>query len=151
MLIRYGLISLLFASIIPGSTLYAQSPGDTVGFTYYDYQSNGSSGQRIVLDEMGGKHVFWTWTWMNLYPPTVRYNFIDSSGIQQWPYDGTPVALDSRFPQACGDTADFIGLTYINADLPNNLWYCYFSMEQNVSECFQPPADSVYWPYISSM
>jgi len=149
MLIRYCLISLLLASITLGSTLYAQSPGDTVGWTYYDYQSNGSSGQRIVLDEMSGKHVFWTWTWMNLYPPTVRYNFIDSSGAQQWPYDGTTVALDSRFPQVSGDTADFIGLTYINVNFPNNLWYCYFSMDQNVSECFQPGIDSVYRPFIS--
>ena len=39
----------------------ADSPGDTVGTTWYDYQSNLLMGSRIVVDAFGGKHL----TWMN--------------------------------------------------------------------------------------
>jgi hypothetical protein len=60
-----------------------ESPGDIVGYTVYDYQSNGSSGNRVALCDDGSKY----FAWMNLYawpypgnPRHVYYNWIDPSG-----------------------------------------------------------------------
>jgi len=41
---------------MPGMLL---SPGDTVGITQYDYQTNGSTGNRIVVDNQANIHVSW--------------------------------------------------------------------------------------------
>ena len=62
------------------SEILAASPGDTVGWTQYDYQSNGSSGTRIALDNSSGIH----FDWMNgvVYPTTrkVSYNYLSPGG-----------------------------------------------------------------------
>ena len=56
------------------------SPGELVGGTQYDYQSNGSAGSRIALDSQGGVHV----VWMNgiTYPSLrhIYYNYRDNAG-----------------------------------------------------------------------
>src|SRR4030067_2766634 len=41
---------------MPGMLL---SPGDTVGITQYDYQTNGSTGNRIEVDNQANIHVSW--------------------------------------------------------------------------------------------
>ncbi|MFQ5870338.1 MAG: T9SS type A sorting domain-containing protein, partial [Candidatus Zixiibacteriota bacterium] len=68
------------------------SPGDTVGATHYDYQSNGSTGSRIVKDYLGGFH----FTWMNGIGfwqgnRWVWYNFLDENVVWPWPKTGTQV------------------------------------------------------------
>ena len=69
----------------------AASPGDTVGWTQYDYQSNGSTGNRIAVDGQGSIQV----DWMNgiVYPSAraIFYNFRNSGGWE-WPggYDPGP-------------------------------------------------------------
>ena len=42
-----------------GPGLIAQSPGDTAGMTHYDYQSNGSIGNRIAVDGVGTIDMIW--------------------------------------------------------------------------------------------
>ena len=37
----------------------SRSPGDQVGITWYDYQANGSFGQRIDVDDNGQAHIDW--------------------------------------------------------------------------------------------
>jgi len=64
---------------VPNAT--TDSPGILVGTTWYDYQSNGSSGRRIVVDGMGGKH----FAYMNgpndtFQPRSVDYNYVDANG-----------------------------------------------------------------------
>jgi hypothetical protein len=63
------------------------SPGDTMGFTQYDYQSNGSSGRRIVVDNQGGLH--FDWMCGEPYPSTrnVKFNCLTASG-SPWPGTG---------------------------------------------------------------
>lgn len=39
--------------------LIAQSPGDTAGTTHYDYQANGSVGNRIAVDGAGTTQMIW--------------------------------------------------------------------------------------------
>lgn len=132
-----------------GSGVLTSSPGDTVGWTYYDYQCSGSTGQRIVLDEIGGSHVFWTRTGSNLYPPGIWYNHIDSLGNVLWPYEGIPVVEYASFPQACADTGDFVGFTYNKTSILNNPWYSYFSLEYNISQSYQTGIDSAFSAYVS--
>jgi len=66
----------------------ALSPGETVGWTQYDYQTNGSSGNRVAVDNVGGVH----FDWMNgvTYPTTrkVSYNYL-YLGTWIWPGTGT--------------------------------------------------------------
>jgi len=56
------------------------SPGDTVGWTQYDMQSNGSSGTRVALDGAGGVH--FTWMKSNDFPSHrgVAYNYRSPTG-----------------------------------------------------------------------
>jgi len=63
---------------IPGAGIC--SPGDTVGWTQYDMQSNGSSGNRVALDNAGGVH--FTWMKSNDFPSQrgVAYNYRSASG-----------------------------------------------------------------------
>ncbi|KPJ50960.1 MAG: hypothetical protein AMJ41_00520, partial [candidate division Zixibacteria bacterium DG_27] len=68
------------------------SPGELVGTSHYDIQSNGSTGNRIVKDSQGGIHV----VWMNGIDywegdRWVYYNFKDESGVWIWPDVGTQV------------------------------------------------------------
>ncbi len=81
---------------IPGLT--TSSPGDTVGFTQYDFQSNGSTGNRIVLDSQGGIQVAWMNS--NNYSGGHReiyYNYQDPIDHQWfWPQIGTNVSYRNR-------------------------------------------------------
>lgn len=36
-------------------------PGDSIGHTAYDYQSNGSMGTRIMVDDLDQAHIDWMW------------------------------------------------------------------------------------------
>ncbi len=91
-------VGLIIAISSPAS---AQSPGDTVGFTYSIPQSYGSTGNRIVLDSLGGKH----FTWLNAdpYPTNIRiyYNYLSENG--SWNYPGVGMDIYDRqhpaFPQ----------------------------------------------------
>jgi hypothetical protein len=63
-----------------------QSPGIMVGTTWYDYQTNGSTGNRIALTDSNTIYV----SWMNAYtfPPPPRHvfhNYRDANG--NWNFD----------------------------------------------------------------
>ena len=52
------------------------SPGTIIGETSYEYQTNGSNGNRITLDSFGGIHVSWTkGTTLDQRPRYIFYNF----------------------------------------------------------------------------
>ncbi|UCE67282.1 MAG: T9SS type A sorting domain-containing protein [Candidatus Zixiibacteriota bacterium] len=75
--------------------MITDSPGEIVGRTEYDYQSNGSTGRRIALDSQGGIHV----DWMNgiTYPSLrhVYYNYRDNNGTWLVPGVGSTVSQAS--------------------------------------------------------
>lgn len=64
----------------PAMSSYAQSPGELVGYTQYDYQVNFSTGHRIDVDTSGGVHV--TWMRSTTYPTGRRvvYAYRDLGG-----------------------------------------------------------------------
>ena len=80
----------------PGFT--TDSPGTIVGTTWYDYQTNGSTGNRIAVDGYSGIHI----SWMNsqdddlFYPRLVYYNYRNSNGEWLNAAEGTPVSNISQ-------------------------------------------------------
>jgi len=80
------------------------SPGMALGSTYYDIQSNGSTGNRVAVDGLGGLHFSWTGASGPL--PTNRhlyYKFISENG------DSIPaVRLAGR------DGSGFAGIALLN-------------------------------------
>ncbi len=73
---------------IPYNPGLIASPGQLVGTTQYDYQSNGTSGNRAAVDTQGGVH----FAWMNgvSYPNTraVYFNYVDNTGSWLVPEQG---------------------------------------------------------------
>ena len=70
------------ASIIPSNPpSILDSPGRVVGTTYYDLQTNGSTGNRIVRDFAGGVHYSWMKTaTASLTPRYISYGYISPGG-----------------------------------------------------------------------
>jgi hypothetical protein len=68
----------IYVPSLPGAI--AQSPGDTIGDTQYDYQTNGSTGTRVVVDHQSNIH----FSWMKgmPYPSTrhIYYNCVTPAG-----------------------------------------------------------------------
>jgi hypothetical protein len=84
--------------------MFLDSPGRVVGTTYCDLQANGSTGQRIVVDALGGVHFCWMGASdQALSPRGVYYGFISAAG------DSLPVM---RLPGR--DQAGFPGIDVLN-------------------------------------
>jgi len=71
----------------------SDSPGEVIGITSYEYQSNGSIGDKIMVDDFGGIHAVWTKGVGSSRPRSVYYNFrseVDST----WTHnpDGTAIS-----------------------------------------------------------
>jgi hypothetical protein len=76
-------VSLTAAEVSP--QMVNSSPGHQVGITHYDYQTSGSTGNRIVKDPLGGIHVCWTNAPERYNRQRhVYYNFRDESGNWSW-------------------------------------------------------------------
>ena len=61
-----------------GPPTVSNSPGEVIGTSYYAYQTNGSTGNRISLDADGGIHISWTkGTASGGRPRYIYYNFKD--------------------------------------------------------------------------
>jgi hypothetical protein len=77
------------------------SPGDTMGFTQYDYQSNGSTGRRVVVDAQGGVH--FDWMCGDPYPTVrnIKYNCFTPGSPSPWPGIGTTISYrnGAGYPQ----------------------------------------------------
>ncbi len=144
-------------------SLLTTSPGDTVGYTQYDYQSNGSSGNRIALDSQGGIH--FAWMWSNSYPAPrkVYYNYkdpvlgftgadpIDPDLINHVNEGYTQLAVS---PWAAGDNGDRAGVAYHNAVLGDSLYFdydAYRGLNEFVirSTNIWFGAEHCLWPYVS--
>ena len=80
-----------YAPTPPGLAIV--SPGDTVGWTQYDYQCNASSGNRVAVDNQGNVH----FTWMKGAPyPTTRHMYYNCYSPTGWAFPGTGTAVSYR-------------------------------------------------------
>lgn len=46
--------------VYDGQPATTNSPGEIIGTTFWEYQTNGSTGNRIAIDSEGGLHIAWT-------------------------------------------------------------------------------------------
>jgi hypothetical protein len=60
--------------------LITQSPGIQVGTTHYDYQSNGSSGNRVAVTNDGSKYFAWMNGLNYPRPRHIYFNWVDAAG-----------------------------------------------------------------------
>jgi hypothetical protein len=146
-------VSGIYVIPAPGG-LITQSPGEVIGETQYDYQTNGSTGNRVAVDNLGGKH----FVWMKGHPyPTTRsvyFNYCDPVGDWPLPEGGQPVsqANGAGYTQITLTSDDRAAVAYHETALN-----CVTYAEDQVSgfgifEYYDPPdvmGDTLYWPYIA--
>jgi hypothetical protein len=137
--------------------LALDSPGIVVGTTEYDYQTNGSTGNRAFFDTDGGVHFVWMRGSGGSYPPPQRavyFNYVDNAGNWLVPEIGQNIS------QANGD-----GYTQISGTSDNRAAAAYHSSATDfviyavdnfpgmgIFSYFDPP-DFIdlqcYWPYLT--
>jgi hypothetical protein len=132
------------------------SPGDTMGFTQYDYQSNGSSGRRIVVDSQGGIHM--DWMCGDPYPlhRNVKFNCLTNSG-SPWPGVGQTSSRHdgAGYCQIAITTDDRAALAYHFAPTNNESTFVAIDAFSCLGafDYYKPllrsGASHMIWPYIS--
>lgn len=157
---------------LPNVDSYPLQPGTaedilmTVGTTYYEYQSNGSSGDRIVVCDDGSVYI----CWMNLfgwpYPPAPRhiyYNWLSPDGSLLTP-DGLQVSdiNGSGYCQmsyiygnrgaiayhcANGTNPTYVTLA-IEWDPPGMGFFDYYNPPDEIFPQSPASPGRLYWPYI---
>jgi hypothetical protein len=154
--ILHFIISLIIV-LVAVSDSSAQWWPQTVGTTEYEYQTNGSTGQRIVLDSLGGVHFTWMKGSGGSYPPPQRavyFNYVDPAGNWLIPQIGQNIS------QFNGD-----GYPQISITGENHAAVAFHSLytesviyaEDNYSgwgifSYFEPPNMldfQCYWPYLA--
>ena len=80
--------------------LITSSPGDTVGWTQYDYQENGSTGDRAALGIAGNVNISWM-NGLDIQPDAsgdrqVYFNCVDADGQQAYPGEGEQISEGER-------------------------------------------------------
>jgi hypothetical protein len=147
-----------YAPTIPH--LAAGSPGDTVGVTQWDFQSNGAMPNRIVLDNAGGVHLNWIQGDLP-YPPGPRYayyNFITSTGGQAWQGTGTNIAFGGHttdgYPSISATPDNRAAIAYHNATVGDSLFYAEDSFQgvgifTTFSKLMHPQTLDCLWPYVT--
>ena len=137
--------------------LITDSPGIVIGTTEYDYQTNGSTGNRAVTDAQGGTHFVWMKGSGGSFPPSQRavyFNYVDNMGNWLVPEEGQNIS------QVNGD-----GYTQISQTNDNRASVAYHSSGSDflvyaedyfpgmgIFSYFDPPDMLVarcYWPYLT--
>jgi hypothetical protein len=153
--LRTGEEQLEDAHYVPSIPQVITSPGIMVGTTQYDYQSNGSSGNRCAVDSDGGIHI----TWMNgiSYPDErdVFYNYIDNNGNSLGPTAVSQVN-GAGYCQIAVASEDQAAIAYHSSQNPSIENYVTLAIDQfqgfGIFQYFDPPdflAIRCYWPYLS--
>ena len=96
------LVSLL-TLILLHPLVYADSPGDTVGTSWDEWESPACAVRRAALDELGGVHFAWTnRVGSSSGQRHIYYNFIDEDGFMLQP-GGRQVNLSAESKYSCLD------------------------------------------------
>lgn len=80
--------------------LITESPGETIGWTQYDYQTNCSTGDRAALGIAGAVNFCWM-NGLNINPDgsgerQVYFNCVDANGDQTYPGVGSQISEGNR-------------------------------------------------------
>jgi hypothetical protein len=142
-------------------SLITESPGTIVGTTHYDYQSNGSSGNRMVVCNDGTRY----FAWMNgLNYPTPRhvyFNYIDASGSWFSEGSGQQVNRDlgAGYTQIAAIYGNRAAIAYHSASAGSPMTYSTLAVDQDppglgLFDYYDPPDlvsgnRRVMWPYLT--
>jgi len=157
---------------LPNVDVYPLQPGtalnDTmIGTSFYEYQSNGSSGDRIVICEDGSIYFCWMKLFGWPYPPSPRhiyYNWISPEGNLLNP-DGTQISdiSGSGYCQMSyifgnrgaiayhcenGTNPTYVTLA-IEWDPPGSGFYDYFNPPDEIFPQSPDSPGRLFWPYIT--
>ncbi len=134
--------------------LVTDSPGELVGYTQYDFQTNGSTGNRVAIDNLGSVHV----AWMKGMPyPAQRRVYFNCKTSTGWIYPETGSPVNSANGDGyCNVSATSDGRTavaYHNSSA-ENLSYALDAFNCLGSFSYShPPADIdtfyLVWPYMT--
>jgi hypothetical protein len=134
--------------------LVTDSPGEIVGYTQMEYQTNGSTGNRCALDFNGGVHFAWT---KGIDPPQVRnvyYNYVDSNGNWLVPGQGSMIGQNNGagFIQLDLTSDNRAGVVY-HESMYDYVVYACDAFEGFGIFFYQNPPDMLdyrcYWPYLA--
>ncbi|MBD3169050.1 MAG: T9SS type A sorting domain-containing protein [candidate division Zixibacteria bacterium] len=94
-MVKRVMIVALSVIILGGAQVFGASPGDTIGTTYYDLQSENLAATRICVDTSGGVHFAWIHTAASSSGDRhIYYNFIDNGGFVSWS-SGTQISTSA--------------------------------------------------------
>jgi hypothetical protein len=153
----------LFASfvltVVFFSASFAQSPGDTIGWTTYPYQCNGSTGRRIALDNSGGLHFTWQWMSQSGSTRNVKYNCFGPTFPSPWPKEGVNIGFtNSGYPQISVREDDRAVVAFHNAAsgaeslyVATDVFQCQgtFFTRHPPNRLGTSPVNRILWPYIT--
>jgi len=125
-------IKMLFTAMVAAGfavavapNIFADSPGDTIGFTEYDCQALGSTGSRVAVDSAGGVHFTWLKGINHNSLRYVAYNYRSRSGhwlggedVSRGGYPQVALMPDCRAAVFC----------QISPALPDSLFACAIDM-----------------------
>ncbi len=155
---------------LPNVDVYPFQPGTTlntiIGTTFYEYQSNGSSGDRIVICDDGSIYFSWMKLFGWPYPPAPRhiyYNWISPEGDLRYP-DGYQISdiSGSGYCQMSyyngnrgtiayhcenGTNPTFVTLA-TEWDPPGDGFFDYYNPPDEIFPQSDASPGRLYWPYI---
>jgi hypothetical protein len=137
-----------------GGDAITDSPGEIIGYTEYDYQTNGSSGNRCAADTDGGVH----FTWMKgiQYPDlrNVYYNYLHPNGNWLAPGEGLAIGManGAGYIQLALTSDNRAGVVYHESALD----FVTYAVDEfpgfGIFVHFDPPdmlTERCYWPYVA--
>ncbi|MEE9553911.1 MAG: SdrD B-like domain-containing protein, partial [candidate division Zixibacteria bacterium] len=133
------------------------SPGEIVGFTQHEYQTNGSTGNRCVIDSEGGVHFVWTKASGDNFPPPQRgvyYNYLDPDLNWLAPWEGVEVAAynGSGFGQISITSDNYVGVVYHLSSYDYVVYAQDVFPGMGIFAHHNPPdmlSDRCIWPYLA--
>jgi len=134
--------------------LITDSPGTAIGTTQYDYQQNGSTGNRLIIDVVGGKH----FSWMNAptfpSPRHIYYNYVDVNN--NWLAPGVGVQVNdgsgAGYTTISAFSDDRALVAYHQATMRQLTGAIESAPGSGVFSYSDPPdmlTSAIYWPYIT--
>ena len=158
---------------MPNVPVYPYKPGtitdtEMIGITYYDYQTNGSSGNRVAICEDGSIYVSWMWLPSWPYPPAPRhvyFNWLSPDGEWYSPEEGGPVSVTSgagytnldiiygnrgaiTYHSASGNPPTYVTLS-VDVDPPGIGFFDHYNPPDEIFPQPTPNPGRMYWPYIA--
>jgi PKD repeat protein len=110
------------------------SPGDTVGYTWYDYQKNCSMGRQIALDGAGGIHFGWMNTVAQGGNRYIDYNYKNPLGVWLGAMHVTPGGAQGGYTniELLSDNRELLSYHHSQAAYPySHATYCMLSIEDS--------------------